>query len=77
MFPARCLQTDLEPDVILQTFRNRRGVIWEDFVAEPPEVCEPLFQSFGFHPLAIDDALQKTRSPKIDDWDHCIYLMLN
>jgi magnesium transporter len=71
------LQTDLEPDSLQKAFRARRGVLWVDFAGEPPEVCQPLLESFGFHPLAIDDALQETHSPKIDDWGTYIYLVLN
>lgn len=71
------LQTDLKPDALLKAFRARRGVLWVDFAGEPPEVCQPVLESFGFHPLAIDDALQETHSPKIDDWGSYIYLVLN
>jgi len=34
-------------------------------------------QSFDFHPLAIDDALQETHAPKIDDWGKYLYIVLN
>ena len=65
--PGKPLQTDLAPDALLKAFHNRRGLLWVDFVAEPPEACEPILQSFEFHPLAIEDALQQTHGPKIDD----------
>lgn len=71
------LQTDLKPDALLKAFHTRRGMLWVDFVGEPPEVCQPILESFGFHALAIDDALQETHSPKIDDWGNYIYLVLN
>lgn len=75
--PGKPLQTDLEPDSLLKALRSRRGVLWVDFASEPPEVCQPILESFGFHPLAIDDALQETHSPKIDDWGAYVYLVLN
>ncbi len=56
-----------DPDILL----------WLDFAGEPPEVCEPALQVFGFHPLAIDDALQETHTPKVDDWGDYLYLVLN
>jgi magnesium transporter len=34
-------------------------------------------QGFGFHPLAIDDALQETHAPKLDDWGNYLYIVLN
>ncbi len=52
-------------------------MLWVDFSGETPETCQPILESFGFHPLAIDDALQETHSPKIDDWGSYIYLVLN
>jgi magnesium transporter len=48
-----------------------------DFVNEPPETCLPILQDFKFHPLAIDDALQETHSPKLDDWGDYLYIVLN
>jgi magnesium transporter len=46
-------------------------------MGESPETCLPILQSFGFHPLAIDDALQETHSPKLDDWVSYLYIVLN
>jgi magnesium transporter len=34
-------------------------------------------EKFGFHPLAIDDALQETHVPKLDDWGDYLYIVLN
>jgi magnesium transporter len=34
-------------------------------------------QSFGFHALAIDDALQEVHVPKLDDWGDYLYIVLN
>jgi magnesium transporter len=48
-----------------------------DFDNEPPESCLPILQAFGFHPLAIDDALQETHTPKLDDWGNYLYIVLN
>jgi magnesium transporter len=48
-----------------------------DFISEPPEVCLPILEQFGFHPLAIDDALQETHVPRLDDWGEYLYIVLN
>jgi magnesium transporter len=37
---------------------------------------ESLLLQFGFHPLAVDDALQETYRPKLDDWEGCLYIVL-
>jgi magnesium transporter len=57
--------------------KNRRGLLWVDFANEPPETCLPILNGFGFHPLAIEDALQQTHSPKLDDWGDYLYIVLN
>lgn len=75
--PNKPLQLDLAAGSFAKLAASRRGVLWVDFSEEPPETCEPILKSFGFHPLAIDDALQETHSPKIDDWGDYIYLVLN
>ena len=47
-----------------ELIQNQQGLLWVDFVSEPPETCLPILQDFNFHPLAIDDALQETHSPQ-------------
>ena len=70
------IRTDIPPKELTRLLR-RRGLFWVDFTGEPPEVCEPILRDFGFHPLAIEDALQKTHVPKIDDWGAYLYIVLN
>ena len=54
------------------------GLLWLDLAGEAPEVCEPILrETFGFHPLAIDDALQETHVPKLDDWGDYLYLAIH
>jgi magnesium transporter len=36
-----------------------------------------LRQGFGFHPLAVDDALQESHVPRVDDWDTYLYIVLH
>lgn len=75
--PGKPIQTDLPPGQFPKLMKNRRALLWVDFTGEPPEVCQPILERFGFHPLAIDDALQETHSPKIDDWGDYLYIVLN
>src|SRR3989338_188089 len=58
--------------------RDRTGVFWVDFGREPAEVVEPpLRDVFGFHPLAIDDALREAHVPKIDNWGDYAYAVVH
>jgi magnesium transporter len=75
--PGKPMRTDIPPSEFTRLLRDRKGLLWADFFNEPPESAEPILLNFGFHPLAIDDALQETHTPKIDDWGDYIYLVLN
>lgn len=75
--PGKPIRTDISPDEFPRLIRDRNGLLWVDFMSEPAEIAEPILRSFNFHPLAIDDALQETHTPKIDDWGDYIYIVLN
>jgi magnesium transporter len=49
-----------------------------DFQAVPRVQVEPhLRDTFGFHVLAIDDALRELHVPKIDDWGDYLYAVVH
>jgi magnesium transporter len=76
--PGSPLNSAYPPDKIKQALRNKKSLLWLDFSGEPPEACEPMLrETFGFHPLAVDDALQETHIPKVDDWGDYVYIVLN
>jgi magnesium transporter len=75
--PGKPLRTDIPPQEFPRLVRERRGLLWVDFIGEPPQDAEPILRSFNFHPLAIDDALDETHIPKIDDWGEYLYIVLN
>ena len=70
------VRTDLDPHEFRAALQDSPGLLWVDFVEEPPEVCEPILrETFGLHPLAIDDALTERHAPKLDDWGDYLYLV--
>jgi magnesium transporter len=70
--------TDLGPGEIGAALRQSGGLLWLDLAGESAEDCRPLLREiFGFHPLAVDDALEETHVPKVDDWGVYIYLVLH
>ncbi len=75
--PNKPPRTDIPPEEFPRLAKDRRGLLWVDFSGETPEASLPILESFGFHPLAIDDALQEIHSPKVDDWDEYLYVVLN
>jgi magnesium transporter len=72
------VQTDVQVEHIAGLLQKPEGLLWLDFEGEKPEVCEPILRDlFKFHPLAIDDALQESHVPKVDDWDQYLYIALH
>lgn len=72
------LQTDFPLEKLADALRERTALLWVDFCGEPDETCEPILRDvFGFHPLAIEDALQETNLPKVDDWGDYLYIVLD
>jgi len=72
------LKTDLSPIDVAFALQDQTGLLWVDFEAVPDAVTEPLLrETFGFHPLAIDDALHESHVPKLDNWEHYLYIVLH
>lgn len=74
---AGAVQTGLSLSQLKPALQDAHGLLWVDFCSEPPQNSEPILKdTFGFHPLAIDDALEETHVPKVDDWGDYLYLVL-
>jgi magnesium transporter len=71
-------KTDLNLEEYPAAIQDPKGLFWVDFENTPPETDEPvLIEVFGFHPLAVDDALQESHVPKVDDWEKYLYVVLH
>jgi magnesium transporter len=71
-------RTGLTPAEFPAALGDIGGLLWVDFEGEKPEACEPILrETFGFHPLAVDDALQESHVPKVDDWGPYVYVVLH
>ena len=76
--PNKKIRTDLTPNEIGAALKDPRSLLWVDFCQTPPEEDAPiLLNTFGFHPLAVDDALQESHVPKVDDWGQYLYIVLH
>ena len=67
---------------------DRAGLFWLDIAGQPDaskqagtkwaDVVTPLLRdTFKFHPLAIEDAVQDSNVPKVDDWGEYLYITLH
>ncbi len=71
------IRTDLDVAGFPKALQDENGVLWVDFEETPSETDEPILRNvFGFHPLAVDDALRETHVPKLDDWNRYLYIVL-
>src|SRR5512135_3137398 len=71
------VMTELALDQLASELEVKRNLIWVDLSGDDTSTYQPLLtETFGFHPLAVEDALVETHLPKIDDWDEYIYLVL-
>ncbi|MBN2503564.1 MAG: magnesium/cobalt transporter CorA [Anaerolineales bacterium] len=76
--PGEGLRVGLSRDEIEAAVQAADGVLWVDIIDAQQKETEPLLLDiFGFHPLAVDDALYEDHVPKVDDWGTYIYLALH
>ncbi|OGO34396.1 MAG: magnesium and cobalt transport protein CorA [Chloroflexi bacterium RBG_16_57_11] len=72
------LRADLDKIDLAFALHDTAGFLWVDFEGEPKEACQPvLLNTFGFHPLAVDDALEESHVPKLDDWGEYLYIVMH
>jgi magnesium transporter len=72
------IQTDIGPEGYSAALQDTTGVLWVDFTGEESKPTEEiLLSTFGFHPLAVDDALRETHVPKVDDWETYLYIAMH
>lgn len=53
------------------------GVIWLDYYQPAKEDLMPLIDLFGLHPLAIEDCLDESQIPKIEDFPSNTFIIFN
>jgi len=72
------ITASLGRDGIQAALDDPAGLLWVDFLDDPDESCMRILRDiFHFHPLAIDDALQESHVPKVDDWGTYVYVVLH
>lgn len=86
---ARTTDNPDELPALLAACHGRDDLVWVDLFQQAEEDKQPardaenaqinyiLCDVFGFHPLAVDDALTETHAPKVDDWGEYLYIVLH
>ena len=75
------IHLDWPRERIAQAIADRQGTLWVDIEnaesASTREAETLLREDFGFHALAVEDAIDESHIPKIDDWGEYIYLVFH
>ncbi len=75
--PEGKIRTDINQGEFI-LLKESEGVLWIDMLGDDKANYKLVLEEiFGFHPLAVDDALEETHVPKVDDWGKYLYLVLH
>ena len=79
--PEGTLHLDWPPARLGEAIKDQGGLLWVDFEASDDlgirDIERCLREVFRFHHLAIEDALEETHVPKVDDWGSYLYLVFS
>jgi magnesium transporter len=53
------------------------ATVWVDLAAPTPDESRLLSEVFGFHELAVEDAMQESHHPKLEAYDDYLYVILH
>jgi magnesium transporter len=70
---------NLSEQQLRDALKEKDGTLWVDIVhveGKNENIGVLLREVFGFHPLAVDDALCESHIPRIDDWKDYLYVVL-
>ncbi len=78
IFVSNGRETRRAPVVEPQWLRPKSGYfVWVNLQCPTEEEARILAEPFGFHELAIEDALNEIQTPKIESYDDHLYLILH
>jgi magnesium transporter len=63
-------------DEAREALKDPDAFVWVDFDCRSADSDAILSAVFGFHPLAIEDVYKEGHSPKVEDYDRYLYIVL-
>jgi len=76
--PKGDFKEDLNEAGIKAAFESKKGLLWVDIEKTSPADSQLMAQTFGFHPLAIEDCISPSiHSPKIDDFGDYLFIVVH
>ncbi len=74
--PQGQARTGLSIAEVNEIARSKAGQLWIDIDNCVPEQAEFLKQIEGLHPLAVEDALSLNQRPKLEEYPHCLFVVI-
>ncbi|MCB0107843.1 MAG: magnesium/cobalt transporter CorA [Caldilineaceae bacterium] len=70
--------TELPLDQLNDAMRDSQARLWIDLTAPSDEESQQILTNlYRFHPLAIEDAVNESHIPKVDDYGNYLYLVFH
>lgn len=54
-----------------------KTLVWVDMVGPTDDDVRAMEHNFGFHPLAIEDTLNQSQRPKVEEYEDHLFIILN
>lgn len=74
---SKDIDQDVPLDTIKQLLMEERGMLWIDLYQPTAEEFKILDETFGFHPLTIEDCKNLRHHPKIENYEDYLFLILH
>ncbi len=72
------MRSNLSNEEIGAAFRSNQGLLWVDVEGTTEEDGKFLEQTFGFHPLAVEDCVSTNiHPPKVDDFEEYAFIVVH
>ncbi len=65
----------VSPEGISELVADPSALLWVDVADPTPDEFDLLAGEFGFHPLAVEDAIRQHQRPKLDEYDGYFFLI--
>lgn len=62
-------------ELMKEAYRSEKKLLWLDLHEPMDDELAFLEQTFGFHPLSLKDCRIYTKNPKIDEFDHYLFIV--
>jgi magnesium transporter len=73
---AQGKRVDVRPEEARQVARERGGFVWLGLHEPTEEALTAVGAHYGLHPLAVEDAVYAHQRPKLERYDHSLFMVL-